>query len=72
MPAALRTRLRAAVAADEVLRPQRPAVGQLDVDAGVVLGEAGHVAPAQDRHRRARSTQPARMRSMWFCHSASP
>ena len=42
----------AAVASDEVLRPQRTAVGQLDVDAGVVLGEARHLTPAIDRHRQ--------------------
>ena len=41
-----------AVAPDEVFRPQRPAVGQLDVDAGVVLREARHLAPAIDRHRQ--------------------
>ena len=40
------------VAPDEVLRPQRPAVGQLDVDAGLVLREARHLASAIDRHRQ--------------------
>ena len=40
----------AAVAADEILRPE-PAVRQLDIDAGVVLGKPGHVAFAIDRHR---------------------
>ena len=39
------------VAPDEVLRPQRLAVGQLDVDAGVVLRETGHLTSAVDRHR---------------------
>src|SRR5207245_938825 len=39
-----------AVAPDEILRPQRLAVGQLDVDAGVVLGETGHLTSAVDRH----------------------
>jgi hypothetical protein len=39
------------VAPDEVVRPQRLAVGELDVDAGVVLCEPGHVAAAMDRHR---------------------
>ena len=39
-----------AVAPDEVLRPQRRAAGQLDVDAGVVLREAHHLALAEDRH----------------------
>jgi hypothetical protein len=34
------------------LRPQRLAVGQLDVDARVVLRETGHVTPAMDRHRQ--------------------
>ena len=38
------------VAADEILRPERRAVGQLDVDAGVVLREAHHLAAAEDRH----------------------
>ena len=39
-----------AVAADEILRPQRAAVAQLDIDAGVVLREAGHFDAAIDRH----------------------
>ena len=38
------------VAADEILCPQRLAVGERDVDAGVVLREAGHLASAMDRH----------------------
>ena len=38
------------VAADEVLRPQRLAVGQLDVDAGVVLREPRHLTFAIDGH----------------------
>jgi hypothetical protein len=38
------------VAPDEVLRPQRLAVGQLDIDAGVALREASHLASAMDRH----------------------
>ena len=38
------------VAPDEILRPQRPAVGQLDVDAGVVLRETGDLAAVVDRH----------------------
>ena len=59
------------VAPDEILRPQRPAVGQLDVDAGVVLREAGHLVAVVDRDLSS-PTQPARMRSMWFCHSPSP
>src|SRR6266851_8209476 len=39
-----------AVAPDEILGPQRLAVGQLDIDAGVVLREAGHLTSAIDRH----------------------
>src|ERR1700738_3882822 len=37
-----------AVAPDEVVRPERLAVGQLDVDAGVVLREACHLTFASD------------------------
>ena len=40
------------VAPDEIFRPQRLAIGQLDVDAGVVLREAGHLTSAIDRHRQ--------------------
>ena len=40
------------VAPDEVLGPQRPAVGELDVDAGVVLRETGHLSAVVDRHRQ--------------------
>jgi hypothetical protein len=40
------------VAPDEILRPQRLAVGQLDVDAGVALRETRHVTFAIDRHRQ--------------------
>ena len=61
-----------AVAPDEILRPHALAVGQLDVDAGVVLREAGHLACRGGSARSARATQPARMRSMCFCHSPSP
>src|SRR5213593_2406648 len=39
-----------AVAPDEIFRPQRLAVGQLDVDAGVVLRESRHFTFAIDRH----------------------
>ena len=39
-----------AVAADEVLRAQRRAVGELDVDAAVVLREARDLEAAVDRH----------------------
>src|SRR5918994_365807 len=38
------------VASYEVVRPERRAVGQLDVDAGVVLREARHLAFVDDRH----------------------
>ena len=38
------------VAADEVLRSERRVVGQLDIDAGVVLREAHHLAAAKDRN----------------------
>ena len=36
------------VAPDEILRPQRLALGQLDLDAGVVLREAAHLTPVID------------------------
>jgi hypothetical protein len=39
-----------AIAPDEILRPQRLAVGQLDADAGLVLREPGHFTSAIDRH----------------------
>jgi hypothetical protein len=38
------------VAPDEIFGPQRLAVGQLDVDAGVVLRDTGHLMSAMDRH----------------------
>ena len=38
------------VAPDEICRPQRVAVGQLDVDACVVLRETGHLTSAVGRH----------------------
>ena len=41
----------ASVAPDEIFGPQRLVVGQLDVDAGVVLRETGHLTPAVGRHR---------------------
>ena len=41
-----------AVAPDEIFRPQRLAVGELDVDAGVVLRETRHFTSAIDRHRQ--------------------
>ena len=40
------------VAPGEILRPQRLAVGQLDVDAGVVLRETRHLTSAIERHRQ--------------------
>ena len=40
------------VAADEVLRLQRLALGQLDVDAGVVLRDTGRFTSAVERHRQ--------------------
>src|SRR5580765_6651877 len=40
------------VAPDEILRPQRRAVGQRNVDAGVVLREPGYLTSAIDRHRQ--------------------
>ena len=42
----------ASVASDEIFRPQRLAVGQLDIDAGLVLRETRDVPPAVDRHRQ--------------------
>ena len=41
-----------AVAPDEISRPQRRGVGQLDVDAGVILREARHLAAVIDPHRQ--------------------
>ena len=45
MPAALRITLRPPSHPTRYARPQRLAVGQLDLDAGVVLREARHLAP---------------------------
>ena len=45
-------RIASAIAPDEVFRPQRRAVGQLHVDAGVVLRETPHLTPAIDRDRQ--------------------
>ena len=39
------------VAPDEIFRPQRPAVGQLDVDARAVLREPRYLTAVVDRHR---------------------
>src|SRR5207253_268480 len=41
-----------AVAADQVLRPQRPAVGHLNVDAAVVLRETRHLPSAINLQRQ--------------------
>ncbi len=41
-----------AVAADEVLRAQRPAIRQLDADSVIVLREARHPAPVDDPYRQ--------------------
>ena len=51
MLAAFRMTLRPPSAADDILRAQKPAVGDLDVDAGVVLREADEFPPTMDRHR---------------------
>ena len=40
----------ASIAPDEILRPQRRAVGERDVDAGVALREAGDLDAIADRH----------------------
>src|SRR5207245_2004489 len=40
------------VAPDEICRPHRLAVGQFDVDPGLVLREPGHLTSAIDRHRQ--------------------
>src|SRR5882724_6297565 len=40
------------IAPDEIFRPQGLAVGQLDVNAGVVLRETRHLTSAIDRHRQ--------------------
>src|ERR1700677_1153673 len=40
------------VASDEISRPQRRTAGPLDVDAGVVLRDARHLASAIDRYRQ--------------------
>ena len=52
MPAALRIEAAAAIAADEIRRPERLTVGERDVDAGVVLRETSHLTSAIDRHRQ--------------------
>ncbi len=47
-----------AIAADEVLAPQRPAVAERDIDAGLVLREAGHLDAALGSARRALRPSP--------------
>ena len=51
-PGGLPDQAASSVAPGEVLRPQRLAVGQLDVDAGVVLREPGYLSSAVERHRQ--------------------
>src|SRR5262249_23708880 len=41
-----------AVTPDEISRPQRLPVSQLDLDAGVVLRDSRHFPSAMDRHRQ--------------------
>src|SRR5262249_25826469 len=41
-----------AITPDEIFRPQRRAVGQLNSDAGVVLRETRHLTSTIDRHRQ--------------------
>ena len=50
MPAALRTRLRPPSHPTRYLRPERLAVGQLDVDPDVMLRETGDVDAVVDLH----------------------
>ena len=52
MPAALRIRLRPPSHPTRYSASERLAVGQLDVDAGVVLRETRHFTSAIDRHRQ--------------------
>ena len=47
------------------------AVGQRDLDAGVVLREARHLARRSGPCTGSSATQPARIRSISFCNSAS-
>ena len=63
MPAALRTTLRPPSQPTRYPARSGRAVGQLDVDAGVVLGEARHLALRGRIGTASSSTQPARMRS---------
>ena len=59
------------VAPDEIYRPQRPAVGQRDSDAGVVPREPRHLT-ADKIGTPSSPTQPARRRSIWFCPQPEP
>ena len=52
MPAAFRTRLRPPSHPTRYCALKALAVGQCDVDAGVVLSEARHLTSAIDRHRQ--------------------
>lgn len=52
MPAAFADHAAASVAADEVLRAQRVAVGQPDSNPAFVLREAGHLTSVKDLHRQ--------------------
>ena len=70
MPAALRTRLRPPSQPTRYSARSDRAVGQLDVDAGVVLGEAHHLAAREGSARRARRpSRPGCARSR-LCQSA--
>jgi hypothetical protein len=51
-----------AVASDQILRSQRTAAGQLDVDADVVLRETCHLDSAIDRYRQ--FLDPRRQRAL--------
>ena len=61
-----------AVASDEVLRSQRAAASQLDIDAGVVLRKARHLASAMDRYRQLGGPGGQRCARCASCQSASP
>src|SRR5262245_48859339 len=51
-PACYTAQTASAVAPDEISRPQRLAVSQLDIDAGVVLRNSRHFPSAIGRHRQ--------------------
>ena len=71
MPAALRTTLRPPSQPTRYSARERLTVGQLDVDTGVVLREAGHLRSRKIGIASSSITQPARMRSMWLCQRPS-